>query len=73
MDIRGLGYIGLDVADSAAWRSYADLLGTMVVTTASNDSFRIKIDDRPHRCRPPARWDHFRGVAPARWDRGCAR
>ena len=24
-------------------------------------------------CRPPARWDHFRGFAPVRWGRGCAR
>ena len=24
MDIRGLGYIGIDVADVAGWRAYAD-------------------------------------------------
>lgn len=49
MDIRGLGYIGVAVADVAAWRDYAELLGTMVLATDGEDSFRMKIDDRPFR------------------------
>jgi putative transposase len=24
------------------------------------------------KCRPPARWDHFLRVAPARWGQACA-
>jgi hypothetical protein len=49
MDIRGLGYIGVNVADTAAWRTYAEILGTMVVSSSNNGSFHIKIDDRPYR------------------------
>ena len=49
MDIRALGYIGISVADPDAWRSYAELLGTMVLPSDSDDQFRIKIDDRPYR------------------------
>ena len=48
MDIRALGYIGIDVADLEGWRRYADLLGTMVVAD-DGDGFAIKIDDRPWR------------------------
>ncbi len=47
MDIRGLGYIGVNVNDIGAWRSYAELLGTMVVP--SEGGFKIRIDDRPFR------------------------
>lgn len=49
MDIRGLGYIGVDVADVDAWRTYARALGTMVVAAEGEGSFAMKIDDRPHR------------------------
>jgi hypothetical protein len=34
VDIRGLGYIGVDVADLDDWRGYAELLGTHVVSHA---------------------------------------
>ena len=47
MDIRGLGYIGIDVADIESWRDYAELKGTMVVP--ADDGFRMKIDERPFR------------------------
>jgi 3,4-dihydroxy-9,10-secoandrosta-1,3,5(10)-triene-9,17-dione 4,5-dioxygenase len=49
MDIRGLGYIGLAVADGDAWRVYARALGAMVVDAAGDESFGMKIDDRPYR------------------------
>jgi len=47
MDIRSLGYIGVDVADLGSWRDYARLLGTMVVPT--DDGFHMRIDERPFR------------------------
>lgn len=47
MDIRGLGYIGIDVTDIASWREYAGLLGSMVVP--DDNGFRMRIDERPFR------------------------
>lgn len=47
MDIRGLGYIGIDVADVESWREYARTLGTMVIE--DDDGFRMRIDERPFR------------------------
>jgi 3,4-dihydroxy-9,10-secoandrosta-1,3,5(10)-triene-9,17-dione 4,5-dioxygenase len=47
VDVRGLGYIGIDVADVDAWRQYAELLGTKVST--HEDGLAVKIDDRPFR------------------------
>lgn len=47
MDVRGLGYIGIDVADVDRWRDYAGLLGTMIVPDP--DGFRMRIDERPFR------------------------
>jgi 3,4-dihydroxy-9,10-secoandrosta-1,3,5(10)-triene-9,17-dione 4,5-dioxygenase len=49
MDIRGLGYIGIDVAEPAAWRTYAEALGTMVAARSDADRFCLKIDERPFR------------------------
>jgi 3,4-dihydroxy-9,10-secoandrosta-1,3,5(10)-triene-9,17-dione 4,5-dioxygenase len=49
MDIRGLGYIGLNVADVAEWRTYAETLGAMVVPSGRDGSVHLKIDDRPYR------------------------
>ena len=49
MDIRGLGYIGLNVADVDAWRAYAGDLGTVVVDADGEKSIAMKIDDRPYR------------------------
>ena len=47
MDIRGLGYIGIDVADVASWRAYGELLGAMVVP--DDTGLRLKIDERQFR------------------------
>lgn len=47
MDIRSLGYVGIDVADIDSWRKYAELLGTMIVP--EGDGFRMRIDERPFR------------------------
>jgi 2,3-dihydroxybiphenyl 1,2-dioxygenase len=47
MDIRGLGYIGIDVADVESWHEYARTLGTMVIE--DDDGFRMRIDERPFR------------------------
>ncbi len=47
MDIRGLGYIGIDVVDVEAWRDYARTLGTVVIE--DDGGFRMRIDERPFR------------------------
>ena len=47
MDIRGLGYIGVDAGDLGDWRAYAELLGARVVD--HGDGFAMKIDERPFR------------------------
>ena len=47
MDIRSLGYIGIDVADIDSWHKYAELLGMMAVP--EGDGFRMRIDERPFR------------------------
>jgi 2,3-dihydroxybiphenyl 1,2-dioxygenase len=65
MDIRGLGYIGIDVADVASWRQYAELLGTMAVP--DGNGLRLKIDERPFRVvvRPT---EGIEGLAFAGWE-----
>ena len=65
MDIRGLGYIGVDVADLDDWRGYAELLGTRVVT--HGDGLAMKIDDHPFRVvvRPA---EAAEGLAFAGWE-----
>lgn len=65
MDVRALGYIGIDVADVDAWRAYAELLGTRVI--AHGDGFVMKIDDRPFRVvvRPTKTTE---GLAFAGWE-----
>ncbi len=65
MDIRGLGYIGIDVADVASWRQYAELLGTMAIPV--DDGLRLKIDERPFRVvvRPT---EGAEGLAFAGWE-----
>ena len=66
MDVRGLGYIGIGVADPDAWRRYAELLGTMVVD-GPGDGFVIRIDERP--CRVIVdRSDDGEGLAFAGWE-----
>lgn len=65
MDIRGLGYIGIDVADLPSWRNYAELLGTM--TVPHDDGFAMRIDERPFRVavRPAGGTE---GLAFAAWE-----
>lgn len=65
MEIRSLGYIGIDVGDVAAWREYAELLGAMAIT--DGDGFRMRIDGRPFRAmvRPADRDD---GLAFVGWE-----
>ncbi len=65
MDIRGLGYIGIDVADVDSWREYAELLGTMVIP--DDEGFRMRIDERPHRVVVRAT-DGTEGLAFAGWE-----
>lgn len=47
MDIRGLGYIGINARDVQGWRQYAEALGTMVVD--GSGGLRLRIDERPFR------------------------
>jgi 3,4-dihydroxy-9,10-secoandrosta-1,3,5(10)-triene-9,17-dione 4,5-dioxygenase len=49
MDVRALGYIGLEVTDPAAWTDYAEALGAMVVGSPADGSLAVRIDERPHR------------------------
>jgi 3,4-dihydroxy-9,10-secoandrosta-1,3,5(10)-triene-9,17-dione 4,5-dioxygenase len=49
MNIQGLGYIGVDAKDLDAWRDFARDLGAMVVDSGDDESFAMKIDDRPYR------------------------
>jgi 2,3-dihydroxybiphenyl 1,2-dioxygenase len=65
MDIRGLGYIGIDAADVDAWREYAEQLGTMAIP--DKDGFRMRIDDRPFRVAVLAT-DGSEGLAFAGWE-----
>ncbi len=65
MDIRGLGYIGIDVADTETWQGYAELLGAMLVP--DEDGFRMKIDERPFRVAARAT-DENEGLAFVGWE-----
>jgi 3,4-dihydroxy-9,10-secoandrosta-1,3,5(10)-triene-9,17-dione 4,5-dioxygenase len=65
MDIRGLGYIGIDVADLGSWREYAGLLGTMAVP--DDNGLRLKIDERPFRVLAQAT-EGSEGLAFAGWE-----
>ena len=47
MDIRGLGYIGIDVTDIEQWETYAELLGMMVI--GKGTGLRLRVDERPFR------------------------
>ena len=67
MDIRGLGYIGLDVAAVDAWRVYAGALGAMVRDADGDESFGIKVDDRPYRVLVQ-RTEGEEGLAFAGWE-----
>jgi 2,3-dihydroxybiphenyl 1,2-dioxygenase len=67
MDIRGLGYIGLQVADLGAWRDFAESLGAMIVGARSDECFGMKIDDRPYRVHVQ-RSSGGEGLAFAGWE-----
>lgn len=49
MDVRRLGYIGIDVADLEEWASYGTALGAMVVRSDRGDRLDLRIDERPAR------------------------
>lgn len=67
MDVRGLGYLGVDTTDLAAWRAFAADLGTMVVDAGHADAFGIKIDDRPYRVHV-RRAEARQGLAFSGWE-----
>lgn len=47
MDIRGLGYIGIDVTDVGKWKTYSELLGMMAISDGTG--LRLRVDERPFR------------------------
>ncbi|MFD7029811.1 VOC family protein [Streptomyces sp. NPDC059917] len=50
MDIRALGYLRIETADLAAWRTYAlDVLGMAEATGSTDTLLNVRIDDRTHR------------------------
>jgi 2,3-dihydroxybiphenyl 1,2-dioxygenase len=65
MDIRGLGYIGINARDVQGWRGYAATLGAMTVDGASDLSLRI--DERPFRVVVSAT-DDAEGLAFTGWE-----
>lgn len=65
MNIRGLGYIGIDARDVQEWRDYAETLGTMAVD--GSDGLRLRIDERPFRVAV-SRTDGAEGLAFAGWE-----
>ncbi len=65
MDIRGLGYIGINARDVQEWRRYAATLGAMTVDGPSGLSLRI--DERPCRVAVTAT-DEPEGLAFTGWE-----
>ncbi|MEU6478206.1 VOC family protein [Streptomyces sp. NPDC047017] len=50
MDIRALGYLRLETTRPAEWRTYAlDLLGMTEAPGSTEDTLRLRMDDRVHR------------------------
>ncbi|MFE2324977.1 VOC family protein [Streptomyces sp. NPDC059385] len=50
MDIRALGYLRIETADLAAWRSYVlDVLGMTEAQGSTDARLNVRIDDRIHR------------------------
>ncbi|MEV7524519.1 VOC family protein [Streptomyces sp. NPDC091371] len=50
MDIRALGYLRIETADLAAWRSYVlDVLGMTEAQGSTDAQLNVRIDDRIHR------------------------
>ncbi len=67
MDVRALGYIGIDVADLDVWSTYAEALGAMVVPSSAGDRLDVRIDERPYRV-VVRRSDGREGLAFAGWE-----
>jgi len=67
MTMRGLGYLGLYIADPSAWRKFAcELLGLMPVEDAPGETLRFRMDDRAWRIAlHPGRAE---GLAYAGWE-----
>jgi 2,3-dihydroxybiphenyl 1,2-dioxygenase len=70
MDIRGLGYIGIDAHDVRGWREYATTLGMM--TVGDSDELRLRVDERPFRVVVTER-EGTQGLAFAGWEVADAR
>jgi 3,4-dihydroxy-9,10-secoandrosta-1,3,5(10)-triene-9,17-dione 4,5-dioxygenase len=50
MDVRGLGYLGLETADVVGWTRFAtEVLGLMVAPHSTDDVVQLKMDELPHR------------------------
>ncbi|AWZ08625.1 MULTISPECIES: VOC family protein [unclassified Streptomyces] len=50
MDIRALGYLRIETADLAAWRTYVlDILGMAEAEGTTDTRLNVRIDDRTHR------------------------
>lgn len=50
MDIRALGYLRIETADLAAWRTYVlDVLGMTEAQGSTDAQLNVRIDDRVHR------------------------
>ncbi len=65
MDIRGLGYIGINATDIEEWRTYGELLGLMVA--GDDTGLRMRSDERPFRVLVQAS-DGSDGLAFAGWE-----
>jgi 3,4-dihydroxy-9,10-secoandrosta-1,3,5(10)-triene-9,17-dione 4,5-dioxygenase len=65
MDIRCLGYIGINVTDIEKWRTYGELLGMMVA--GDDTGLRMRSDERPFRVLVGAS-DGSDGLAFAGWE-----
>jgi len=65
MDIRGLGYIGIDVTDIEKWRTYGELIGMMVA--GDETGLWMRSDERPFRVLVNAS-DGSDGLAFAGWE-----
>ncbi len=65
MDIRGLGYIGINTRDVQRWRHYAETLGTM--TVGGSVGLGLRIDERPFRVAVSETED-AEGLAFAGWE-----
>jgi len=49
MDLRALGYIGVEATDLAVWAGYAEALGAMVIPSDDGAHLDVRIDERPYR------------------------